>query len=1338
MAGIMAASPRERMASLLESVELATDIPSRFAQLRNLKEELTHSDTILLSEFLSGVLNLNADQFSPVRKFVTEMIGEIGSRHLEFLPEIVPILMTVVEDDTPAVARQALASGTNIFRFTLEKVAIQGLHTSELDDALESAWAWMVKLKEQIYSLAFQFGIDGRKLLALKFVEAIILMYTPDPNGIAEPPQVVEGMLMEFNISWIRRGHPLLKIGDLSIEASQSLGLLLDQLRFPVVKSQSMSTIIVLINCLSTIARKRPSFYGRILPVLLSLDLSNFAVITAHVRAMHLALKNAFVSCLQCTHPSATPWRDRLIGALKEMKVGGLAELAPEEVCKINGSVKLEKDGSSSIEDGDTSMAVCHPLHDNVGRKRSGDQEFCGRSENNDATGKRSRLMPIVSEGSEKVLNPDLSVAAVAISSTEQAISHGETDSGPVQQLVALFGALVAQGEKAAGSLEILTASISADLLAEVVIANMIHLPSSCPKAEGDEDLPTNIGVHHDVFDSDTPFGKLSSFITNALSSSTSSQMAISMDVQLEDIDDIEIHQRHQGEKEHHALGGPDNDVLCITTTEGTEGAVPSSAIPAFGTDRLSEVSGGHLAPKLEFQDVENDNVIPGLDSTPSGGLSDMTISSSWPFTEVDDVIRDENFKKRSQLDSLPSTSTDRSEELSPKAVVTDSYSVITSTETSVGSIQQFVLPKMSVISCKKAFMHIIEAYKQVAAAGGSELQISLLAYLGVEFPLDLDPWTLIQMHLFSDFVNHEGHELTLRVLYRLYGVAEEDQDFFSSTTATSVYDMFLLKVAETLLDSFPASDKSLSRLLGEIPRLPKSIFRLLECLCSPENSVKDEKEFTFGDRVTQGLSAIWSLILLRPTVRDALLKIALQSAVHPLEEVHMKAIRLIANKLYPLSSVGLQIEEFANEMLLSAVKVADNADSVAEKSSSQLKKNCDMALSSKEQPSANTKDDSDSSPSCTSETISSTSVSEARRCMSLYFALCTKKHSLLRQIFSIYKSSPEPVKQVVDSHMPILIRTIGSSPVLLEIVSNPPDGSEKLLMQVLHTLTDGTIPSPELIFAVKSLIRIKRMDVEILFPVLSFLPKEEVLLVFPHLVNLQADKFQVALELLLQGSTTSGPVLTPGEVLIAIHEIDPDNGGIPLKKVTDACNACFEQRQFFTQQVVAKVLNHLVEQIPLPLLFMRTVLQAIGAFPTLVDFILEILSRLMSKQIWKYPKLWVGFIKCALLTQPHSFGVLLQLPPAQLENVLTKNITLKAPLIAHANQPNVRSTLPRSILAVLGIAADSQASSQPQETLPESADGATGPELPANATEEQLNTVPRAARAFSLHVSGS
>ncbi|KAL7225957.1 hypothetical protein ACSBR1_021165 [Camellia fascicularis] len=122
----------------------------------------------------------------------------------------------------------------------------KGLYGSELDNSLESSWAWVLKFRDEIYLIAFQPGSDGTRLLALKFVEAIILLYTPDPKP--PPHQAFEGKFLEFNISWLRGGHPVLNVGDLSIEASQGLGLLLDQLWFPTVKSLSNSMIIVLIN----------------------------------------------------------------------------------------------------------------------------------------------------------------------------------------------------------------------------------------------------------------------------------------------------------------------------------------------------------------------------------------------------------------------------------------------------------------------------------------------------------------------------------------------------------------------------------------------------------------------------------------------------------------------------------------------------------------------------------------------------------------------------------------------------------------------------------------------------------------------------------------------------------------------------------------------------------------------------------------------------------------------------------------------------------------------------------------------------------------------------------
>ena len=86
---------------------------------------------------------------------------------------------------------------------------------------------------------------------------------------------------------------------------------------------------------------------------------------------------------------------------------------------------------------------------------------------------------------------------------------------------------------------------------------------------------------------------------------------------------------------------------------------------------------------------------------------------------------------------------------------------------------------------------------------------------------------------------------------------------------------------------------------------------------------------------------------------------------------------------------------------------------------------------------------------------------------------------------------------QAVHGQIPILVRTIGTSSQLLEIISDPPTGSVNLLMQVcsviyywqfhkirryvytfynnslqqvLQTLTDGTVPSPELISTIRKL----------------------------------------------------------------------------------------------------------------------------------------------------------------------------------------------------------------------------------------------------------------------------
>ena len=57
------------------------------------------------------------------------------------------------------------------------------------------------------------------------------------------------------------------------------------------------------------------------------------------------------------------------------------------------------------------------------------------------------------------------------------------------------------------------------------------------------------------------------------------------------------------------------------------------------------------------------------------------------------------------------------------------------------------------------------------------------------------------------------------------------------------------------------------------------------------------------------------------------------------------------------------------------------------------------------------------------------------------------------------------------------------------------------------------------------------------------------------------------------------------------------------------------------------------------------------------------LLTRLITKKIWTNPPLWEGFIRCAKVIAPASYGALLQLPKDQLRELADKQPSLKGGL---------------------------------------------------------------------------
>ncbi|TKY74495.1 Symplekin protein [Spatholobus suberectus] len=1108
-------------------------------------------------------------------------------------------------------------------------------------------------------------------------------------------------------------------------DANRTIGILLNLLQS--VGSLPGCLTITVVNCLAAIARKRPQHYDTILSALLDFDPNVQTAKGCHVASIQYSLRTAFLGFLRCTYSPILESRERLIRSLRAMNAGDAADQVIRQVDKmIKNGDRSTRDARVSKDDQPSTQS---PVSGELSRKRPVPLDNEQLANGHETISKRIRSGPDTQSTLPAQIN-DSGQDLNSVNGVSPNVPVLDSELTAVEQMIAVIGALLAEGERGAESLEILISKIHPDLLADIVITNMKHLPRTPPPLARLGNLPVTRQLSSQVSQSQVnaasvPINFVQSLSGTAQASFPSTTATVTVTATASATTLLPSDTSNFSNQPADSKRDPRRDPRRLDPRRVV-------VTPGGATVPIVDDTG---ATKLEFDEPMSSikpvshPVVTADDSTPSDLTvkikDDDMISEASPVSGPDQVTPKTDVLERPgdihriteadiSLDHSLSTTDLRDEDLSTMKLSDDTETIGTDSS-SILEFDQFSLdvhvestledtclelpqlPPYVELSkeqeCKvknMAVSHIIDSYKHLHGTDCQQFCMPLLARLVAQIDDDSEFVMVLQKHILEDHWR-KGHELVLHVLYHLHSLMILDSVGNASSSAV-LYEKFLLGVAKTLLDSFPASDKSFSRLLGEVPLLPESSLNILNDLCYSDVIGHDGKIIRDIERVTQGLGAIWSLILGRPQNRQACLGIALKCAVHPQDEIRAKATRLVTNKLFQLSYISGDVENFATKMLLSAVdhEVSDTGLLQSGPTEQRAEAEVESHETSTSQVSESTIFENDSARVAKPliQSVPSISFSEAQRLISLFFALCTKKPSLLQIVFNVYGHAPKIVKQAFHRHIPIVVRALGQSySELLHIISDPPQGSENLLTLVLQILTQDTTPSSDLISTVKRLYETKFRDVTILVPLLSSLSKQEVLPIFPQLVDLPLEKFQRALAHILQGSAHTGPALTPVEVLVAIHGIVPEKDGLALKKITDACSACFEQRTVFTQQVLAKALNQMVDQTPLPLLFMRTVIQAIDAFPALVDFVMEILSKLVTKQVWRMPKLWVGFLKCVYQTQPRSFHVLLQLPPQQLESALNRHANLRGPLASYASQPTVKSLVSRSTLAVLGLA---------------------------------------------------
>lgn len=535
-----------------------------------------------------------------------------------------------------------------------------------------------------------------------------------------------------------------------------------------------------------------------------------------------------------------------------------------------------------------------------------------------------------------------------------------------------------------------------------------------------------------------------------------------------------------------------------------------------------------------------------------------------------------------------------------------------------------------------KAVKRILNSEKAIGQSGMSHVRVKLLSRLVTQFEgmmkEDVLSFILEDIRTRSD--------LAFSLLYQEYNT------YLSQLPAGLLdsYDHCLYTLLSGLQEKPEQKDGLFTKLVLEAPLITESALEVIRRYCEDES------------RVYLGMTTLKELIVKRPSRQFQYLHVLLDLSSHEKEKVRTTALAFL-KRMYEKDHLRDYIEKFAlNYMQL---LVHPNPPSLlfgADK-------------------------DTEVAAPWTEETV--------RQCLFLYLSLLPLNHKLVHELASVYTEAIADIKRSVLRAIEQPIRGMGmNSPELLLLVENCPKGAETLVTRCLHILTDKVPPSPELVERVRDLYHKRVPDVRFLIPVINGLEKNEVIQALPKLIKLNPIVVKEVFNRLLgtqhsEGSSSVSP-LTPGDLLIALHNIDSTK--CDMKSIIKATNLCFGEKNVYTSEVLAVVMQQLMEQSPLPMLLMRTVIQSLTMYPRLGGFVMNILSRLIIKQVWKYPKVWEGFVKCCQRTKPQSYSVLLQLPPAQLSGVFERCPEMRDPLLQHVHSftPHQQAHIPASIMSVL------------------------------------------------------
>ncbi|KAI7897680.1 uncharacterized protein BX663DRAFT_463206 [Cokeromyces recurvatus] len=305
-----------------------------------------------------------------------------------------------------------------------------------------------------------------------------------------------------------------------------------------------------------------------------------------------------------------------------------------------------------------------------------------------------------------------------------------------------------------------------------------------------------------------------------------------------------------------------------------------------------------------------------------------------------------------------------------------------------------------------------------------------------------------------------QRYELALEWLYEEYLMDKRNQRKKGLGYKPNYFYWFY-KLLEKIIPNLDAKDRILTKLLLDAPELDSKVIDMVK-----------ENLNSVPERFVSCISTLRNLVISRPAVRFLALQVLLDLCTY--ENDKMRRTSIVAVKKWNENQVdiGDRVEAFSIEALnrLTKEKEEDTMDT------NEKKEDVDM-----------TENDASMIEQGTTERWTEKDVV---RYAELYFVLCTKRPSLLKELFSVYKQTTEKVQEYIRLHMVNMIKSIGmKSQDLIQLVREFPSGGETLVIRILSILCESKPPTRDIIAAVQAIANIaneRSIDITSLSPILE------------------------------------------------------------------------------------------------------------------------------------------------------------------------------------------------------------------------------------------------------------